>query len=114
MAIYTVQCAYVDTDGQIKLTSQDFEAVEKDPALKKAVRFFTAIPPISFCKSDELLFSVPKEISARNVVINGCISGANIATGNGIIAGSNNVVVQKGHYNISLGNASGVHIGDTY
>jgi hypothetical protein len=33
MAIYTVQCGFIDTDGSISVASRDFEAADKSDAI---------------------------------------------------------------------------------
>jgi hypothetical protein len=110
MAIYTVQCGFIDTDGSISVVSRDFEAADKSDADNKAHRFFTAQPQISQCDASELLFSVPrKQASGGGVTIGGSSAGATIVTGNG------NVVSQSGKYNIHVGRSTpGMHIGDSY
>lgn len=51
-------------------------------------------------------------VGDRSVAIGGDVQGSTIVTGDGNVVGSGNAV-QRGKYNINIGNAQSLHIGDT-
>jgi esterase/lipase superfamily enzyme len=62
-----------------------------------------------------LPLSLPNSVTAsgdRSVAIGGSVQGGTIVTGDGNFIGQK--VEQRGKYNINMGNATGINIGDTY
>jgi hypothetical protein len=105
MTLYKRTCAYRDLDGEIFQESKVIEADSKQAAMIIFDNFFYSkhwdLP------KDHLLFSTIKEVSENT---------STIASGAGSVAirgNTNGVTIQTGHNNINIGNANGLHIGET-